>query len=109
MLVAGLMSGTSADGIDVALVQVAGLGWKTRVRVVGCQSVPYAPAVRHRILRIAGGAPVLISEVSQMNFLLGELFARALQTVCRHLGVSIERVSLIGSHGQTIFHNNHAS
>ena len=79
MLVAGLMSGTSADGIDVALVQITGLGWSTRIRLRAFASVAYPPRVRRRILEIGGGAPIPVSEVSQMNFLLGELFARACQ------------------------------
>jgi anhydro-N-acetylmuramic acid kinase len=104
MLVAGLMSGTSADAVDVALVDITGLGWNTRVRLRAFHAVPYAPAVRRRILEIAGGASISVSEVSQMNFLLGELFARACRTACRKAGIGIEQVGLIGSHGQTIYH-----
>ena len=109
MLVTGLMSGTSADGIDVALVEITGLGWKTRVRLQAFQTVPYPPPVRRRILEIAGGSPVSVAEISQMNFLLGELFARALRAVCRRSRIPLERVALIGSHGQTIYHQNRSS
>lgn len=109
MLVAGLMSGTSADGIDVAVVRITGLGWKTRIRVLAFDSVPYPPRVRRRVREIAGGAGASASEIAQMNFLLGELFARAFHTICCRAGVPSERVALIGSHGQTIYHQNHAS
>jgi len=109
MLVAGLMSGTSADGIDVAVVEITGLGWKTRIRQRAFASVPYPPRVRRRILEIAGGAAISVSEVSQMNFLLGELFARAFRIVCRRAGISLVRISLIGSHGQTIYHQPRAT
>lgn len=109
MLVAGLMSGTSADGIDVAVVEITGLGWRTRLRLRTFARVPYPPRVRQRILEIAGGAAISVSEVSQMNFLLGELFARACRIVCRRAGISLERISLIGSHGQTVYHQPRAT
>ncbi len=109
MLVAGLMSGTSADGIDVALVEISGLGWKTRLRLRAFQSVPYPGAVRRRILTIAGGSSITAAELSQMNFLLGELFAEACRRVCRRAGIPIERLDLIGSHGQTVYHQNRVS
>ena len=109
MLVVGLMSGTSADGVDVAVVEITGLGWKTQIRLRAFASVSYPPRVRHRILEIAGGAEISVSEVSQMNFLLGELFARACRIVCRRAGISLERVALIGSHGQTVYHQPRAA
>ena len=100
------MSGTSADAIDVALVEITGLGWKTRIRLRAYQSVPYPPAVRRRILAMAGGAAAPASEISQMNFLLGELFALACQSTCRRARISMKRLALIGSHGQTIYHQS---
>ncbi len=106
MLVAGMMSGTSADGIDVALAEITGLGWKTRLRVRASSFVPYPDDVRRRIIEISSGAPVPLSEVSQMNFLLGELFARACLHVCRRSGIPKEKLRLIGSHGQTVYHQN---
>lgn len=104
MLVAGMMSGTSADAIDVALVEITGRGWKTRHRLVAFHSSKYPAAVRQRILAVAGGKPVPASELSQLNFLLGELFAEACIAACRRAKVSLHRVGLIGSHGQTIYH-----
>jgi anhydro-N-acetylmuramic acid kinase len=108
MLVAGLMSGTSADGVDVALVNVTGRAWKTRFELVAFHSVPYPPAVRQHILRIAGGSAVSASEISQLNFLLGELFARACLATCRRTRLPLRRLELIGSHGQTIYHQGRA-
>ena len=109
MLVAGLMSGTSADGIDVALVEITGLGWDTKFRLRAFRSVPYPPQVRRRVLEIASGLAVAASEISQMNFLLGELFARACRTVCHRAGIPLEQLHLIGSHGQTICHQNRST
>ncbi len=109
MFVAGMMSGTSADGIDVALAEITGREWKTRIRLRASRFVPYPPDVRRRILEISSGAPVLASELSQMNFLLGELFARACLHVCRRSGIPKDSLRLIGSHGQTVHHQNKAS
>jgi len=90
MRVAGLISGTSADGIDVAVVDIG-----ERIEVVAAKTIPYPPEVRRAILSVMD-----VAEISRLNFLLGELFAEAL----RHTGVPIETIELIGSHGQTIFH-----
>src|SRR5450755_4567700 len=88
MRVAGLISGTSVDGIDIAVVDIE----DTRFKVLAATTMPYAPDVRQAILSVSSAA-----EVSRLNFLLGELFADA---VIR-LGIEVE---LIGSHGQTIFY-----
>ena len=109
MLVAGLMSGTSADGIDVAFAGITGFGWKTRVRLQAFETVAYRPDVRRKILDLAGGGPVSVADISQMNFLLGELFSSALQTACRRAKIDIAEIELIGSHGQTIYHQPVAS
>ena len=106
MLVAGIMSGTSADAIDVAVVEITGQGWKMRVRLRGFHSVPYAPEVRRKILAVAGGSKVSAGEISQLNFLLGELFAEACKTACRSAGIPLGSLGLVGSHGQTIYHQN---
>jgi anhydro-N-acetylmuramic acid kinase len=106
MLVAGLMSGTSADGIDVAIVNITGIGWRTRFQMRAFGSVPYPPAVRHRVLEIAGGAAVPAGEISQLNFLLGQLFADACKEVCRRARIPLKNLELIGSHGQTIYHQS---
>ena len=90
MRVAGLISGTSVDGIDVAVVDI-----DEGIQVVATRTVPYPAEVRDAILTISD-----VPTVSRLNFLLGELFAEALQRT----GVPLETIELIGSHGQTIFH-----
>ncbi len=103
-LVLGMMSGTSADGIDVALVRASGRPPRLRAALCGFTCVPYPREVRARILRLADGAETTTGELSQMNFLLGELFAAAALKACRKFRVAPRRIALIGSHGQTIFH-----
>jgi len=103
-LIVGLMSGTSLDGIDAALVRISGPATRPRVRLLAFETCPYAASVRQRILRVAAGEAATAGEISQLNFLLGELFAEAALGVCRAARVSPARLAAIGSHGQTIYH-----
>jgi anhydro-N-acetylmuramic acid kinase len=92
--VAGLISGTSVDGIDVAVVDIA-----EDIQVVATATVPYPPEVRSAILSVSNAA-THTGTIARLNFLLGELFADALGKT----GVALDTIELIGSHGQTIFH-----
>jgi anhydro-N-acetylmuramic acid kinase len=103
-LVVGLISGTSMDGIDAALVRITGPGAQPRVRLLAFAVLPYPPAIRQRLMRVAAGQPTTAAEISELNFILGELFGEAALEVCRQGGVPLRRISAIGSHGQTIFH-----
>jgi anhydro-N-acetylmuramic acid kinase len=92
--VAGLISGTSVDGIDVAVVDI-----DDRIKVVASTTVPYPPDVRAAIFSVSNAA-THTATIARLNFLLGELFAEAVQKI----GVPLQTIELIGSHGQTIFH-----
>jgi len=98
VIVAGLISGTSADGIDVAVVDI-----DERIRVLATATVPYPADVRTAILSVSNAA-AHTATIARLNFLVGELFAEALE----HAGVPLEKIELIGSHGQTIFHEGDA-
>src|SRR5260370_42578936 len=104
MLVLGLMSGTSADGIDVALARISGAPPHLNAKLLGHTSFQFPPALRKEILRVAEQQPISAGELSQLNFRLGEVFADAALAACRKFRVSLKSISLIGSHGQTIFH-----
>src|SRR5712692_6291122 len=104
MLVLGMMSGTSADGIDVALARISGAPPNLNAKLLGHTSVKFPPALRKEILRVAEQHPISAGALSQLNFCLGELFASAALAACRKFRISLKRISLIGSHGQTIFH-----
>jgi len=103
-LAVGLMSGTSMDGIDAALVRLAGPAERPRVRLLAFDTLPYPPEGRQWVTGVAAGELTSAGGVSQLNFLLGELFAKAALRVCRAAHVSPQKVSVIGSHGQTIYH-----
>jgi len=103
------MSGTSLDAVDAALVRLAGPATQPQVRLLAFASIRYSPAVRQRILQVAAGQAAPAREISQLNFLLGELFADAALRVCGKAGISARRLSVIGSHGQTVFHQGFAT
>src|SRR5215472_13073062 len=109
MLVLGLMSGTSADGIDVALARISGAPPSLNARLLGQTSFEFPHPLRREILRVAEQRPVCAGELSQLNFRLGRIFAEAALAACGRFRVSLKRVSLIGSHGQTIFHHGLAT
>jgi anhydro-N-acetylmuramic acid kinase len=94
------MSGTSADAIDVALVQIS----PTHPQLLAHTARPLPRALRQEILRIAEGAPATAAQISQLNFRLGHAFAEATLAALRQFRVAPSRIALIGSHGQTIFH-----
>lgn len=104
-LAIGLMSGTSMDGIDAVLVEITGAGLHTQVRQVDFVTVPFEGVVRERLLQVATGRLGGSEELSQLNFLLGELLAEASLEVCRAAGVSPQSIDFVGSHGQTVFHH----
>ena len=100
--IVGLMSGTSADGIDAVVVKVSGTGRGLRVRLVAHQQRPFPGKLRAHILRVCLSGHV--AEICELNFLLGEHFARAALAVIRKAGLVPGKIAAIGSHGQTIHH-----
>lgn len=99
-LALGIMSGTSADGIDVALVRITRRG----PTLENFAAFKFPPLVRKAILELGEGRRVTTGELSQLNFLLGEEFASAAVAACKQFRVVPSRIAVIGSHGQTVFH-----
>ena len=102
-LVIGLMSGTSLDGIDAALVELQGSGTGTKAQLLHFINKPYTPRMRSRILTHCDGGGTTAS-LCQMNFLLGHQFAQAALELCQAAGLPASAVDLVGSHGQTVYH-----
>jgi anhydro-N-acetylmuramic acid kinase len=103
-IIIGLMSGTSADGIDAALVRIFGAGLCTKIELVAYDTYPHSRAVRDKILQLAAGSSVMVEEVCGLNVILAQEFAKAAIAVCDKAGLNMAEVDLIGSHGQTIRH-----
>src|SRR5215475_3730206 len=99
MLVLGLMSGTSADGIEAAMAKISGALPRLKSELVAHTSLPIPKGVRAKILEIAEGARVPAAEISQLNFRLGEVFGEAALTTCKRFRVPVKRIDLIASHG----------
>jgi anhydro-N-acetylmuramic acid kinase len=100
-LVIGLLSGTSADGVDAALVRIAGSGLGTRTEILAFMTMPYSAQLRKAILELGTGT---VSDLCRMNFVLGERFAEAALQLLAKTKVEPKEVDLVGSHGQTVFH-----
>ena len=103
-LVIGLMSGTSVDGVDCALVRIRGGGPGVQITPVHFATYPFAPDVREEVFRLFRPETSDVVTICQMNFVLGEVFADAALRLMREAGVRPEEVDLIGSHGQTVWH-----
>lgn len=103
-LVIGLMSGTSCDGIDAALVRISGSGLESRVQELGFVSIPYERAFRERLLLLAQGHSGGSEELLMVSVRLGELFVLAARKVCDLGSIPYDSIDLIGSHGHTLYH-----
>jgi anhydro-N-acetylmuramic acid kinase len=96
--VAGLMSGTSADGIDVAIIELG-----SGMSILAFDTFPYPAAVRRQVLALPHSGTT--ADVCRMNFVIGELFADALIALCRRSRIPLSSIGLVGSHGQTVWHD----
>lgn len=102
------MSGTSLDGIDVAIVDITGSGFKAKINVLTSHSVPYPRRIREALFAVSNTS-AQTGDISRLNFLLGELYAEALEETAERAQIPLESVKLIGCHGQTIFHEGQST
>ena len=98
--VAGLMSGTSADGVDVAIVDIGPRG----VELLAFETFPHPPALRQQIFGLFDPARARIDDLCHLNFVLGEAFAAAVIRLARKSRIALGSIDLVGSHGQTVYH-----
>lgn len=102
--VVGMMSGTSVDGIDAALVEIRGSTHRPELTLLAFENNPFPQRVREEIFYLFRPETATVDRVGEMNFLLGELYGQAALSVIRKAGLGPGEVDLIGSHGQTIWH-----
>lgn len=100
----GLMSGTSVDGIDAAIVEIRGHGLETVVDLIAFETFPFPSGVPQRILDLCHPDTGRVDDICEMNFYIGYLFAEAVKYILQKSGMSANDIALIGSHGQTIHH-----
>ncbi|MGW6301503.1 anhydro-N-acetylmuramic acid kinase AnmK [Peribacillus butanolivorans] len=104
MYIVGLMSGTSLDGIDAALVRVNNTGLKTEIEMIEFITYPFPKDIEKEIMQSLSVETSNVQLICSLNFKLGKLFSDATKEVCAKAGLPIEQLDLIGSHGQTIYH-----
>jgi anhydro-N-acetylmuramic acid kinase len=101
MIVAGVMSGTSADGVNVALVRLQGRGLRTRLQLLAHREYPYPARLRSAVLAAMNAQRASVADLARLNFRLAEAYAEAVEATARKSGLACD---LIGCHGQTIYH-----
>ena len=109
MVVAGVMSGTSADGVDVAVCRISAAkdgNGVPRVKLLGHAGFGYSKAVRAAVLAAMDAKAISVAELSRLHWRLGEIYADCVEKAAAKLGV---RVELVGCHGQTIYHQGVAA
>lgn len=104
MYVAGVMSGTSLDGIDVALVHIEGSGVGSKVELIHFTTVPFSNDIKNEIQQVLSIENSNVQLICSLNFKLGLCFAKAVKEVCNEANFPLGQLDLIGSHGQTIYH-----
>jgi len=100
----GLMSGTSVDGVDVALTKIANSGVKTKVKQLGFLTYPYPAQMKNLILRNAEMNEGNVTDICKLNFLIARVYVDAIKKLCSKIKFPLNKIDLIGSHGQTIQH-----
>jgi anhydro-N-acetylmuramic acid kinase len=101
MIVAGIMSGTSADGIDVAVVRIAPGKLRPRLTLLAHEGFPYPAALRRAVLAAMNAASTSTAELARLNWRLGIAYAEAVSATLKRHPVKLD---LIGCHGQTLYH-----
>jgi anhydro-N-acetylmuramic acid kinase len=102
MIIAGVMSGTSADGINVALVKLSARGrGRPPYTLLGHAEYPFPAPVRRTVLAMMNAELARVADLARLNFLLGELYAEAVAKTARKHRVKLD---LVGCHGQTLYH-----
>jgi anhydro-N-acetylmuramic acid kinase len=104
-LVIGLMSGTSVDGIDAVLVRVEGHGAGAKAQEIAFRSYPFPPGLRAKVFCLFDPQEARVDSICQLDFLLGEVFAAAVDCMLKDCGRTRDEVDLVASAGQTVWHD----
>jgi Predicted molecular chaperone distantly related to HSP70-fold metalloproteases len=100
----GLMSGTSLDGVDAAVVRIEGNGLMSKVQLLHFYSRPYNEELRERLKQLCDPAQSGVDRLCGMNVYMAELFAGAAEEAVRAAGMTMAEIDFVSSHGQTVWH-----
>jgi len=107
-LCVGMISGTSVDGIDVAVARIDGHAQEARVELLAFATVPYPDSIRAELLRLYDDQQHAVARLCSLNVLVGQCFADAAMTVLDAAGIDPATLEIVGSHGQTVWHQPEA-
>lgn len=100
----GLMSGTSVDGVDTALLKIFGKGLQTKIELIEFETYPYSNEIKEMVLAASCPEKGTVDLICHLNFKLGNIFADAVLSILKKANIEKSNISFIGSHGQTISH-----
>jgi anhydro-N-acetylmuramic acid kinase len=100
----GLMSGTSMDGLDVALVRIEGSGSQTQIALLNYETVDYTEGVKNEIRKVFAKQIIDFQHLTLLNAWIGRLHGDMILSCLKKWGLNTEGVDLVASHGQTVFH-----
>jgi len=103
-LIIGLMSGTSMDGLDVALCNFRGSGGNTEVNIIAFETISFSEDIKNEIRKIFAKSTIEFQQLCMLNPWIGNLHAKIINDCLKKWNISSEDVDLIASHGQTVFH-----
>jgi len=100
----GLMSGTSCDGLDIALIKISGFHEETIFKFIEGNTIPYSSSQRTLLTDFICSEKINLKEISQLNFYLPKIWSEMIIKFLDEIGIDRSEIDLIGSHGQTVWH-----
>lgn len=104
-IILGLMSGTSLDGLDLALCQIHGNGFHTQLKILNFRSFPYETAFKNLVCRVFAKDQIRLADLSGLNAYIANRHAELIGLALSEWNVDAAQIDLIASHGQTVFHD----
>jgi len=103
-IIAGLMSGTSVDGVDTVLIKVTGNRTATKFEQIAFQTYSFPEGARELILKNSVRETSNVEDICRLNIFLAQLYAESVKKIADEAKINLSDIDLIGSHGQTIHH-----
>src|SRR5690242_7179738 len=104
-LIAGAMSGTSADGVDVAIVSIDGVGLQMQPTLIEHHHLPYDPAIRQRLFSARSSGSIALSDLAKLGREISQVYAKAILGCLEVAHLKASELTAIAAHGQTLYHS----